>query len=204
MRVLLFLPKLMEVYITKVLMHLSNGKEVLVDSEKIQDIYDRYFDTIYRICFLYMKNEADTLDAVQETFLRLMQSKFMEYSEEKTKAWLIVTASNYCKKQLGHWWRKKREVFEETVLENATEQKLHPVVEAVQDLPKKYRILIYLYYYEGYKTGEIGNMLGISASTVQTRLAKARKLLRLEIEGIGEDYDEKGTSGWHEFHSSGL
>lgn len=175
-----------------------------MDSEKIRDIYDRYFDTIYRICFLYMKNETDTLDAVQETFLRLMQSKFMEYSEEKTKAWLIVTASNYCKKQLGHWWRKKREVFEETVLENRGEQTLHPVVEAVQALPKKYRTLIYLYYYEGYKTGEIGSMLGIPASTVQTRLAKARKLLKWEIEGIGEDYDEKRISGWHEFHSSGL
>lgn len=175
-----------------------------MDSERIRDIYDRYFDTIYRICFLYMKNEADTLDAVQETFLRLMQSGFMEYSQEKTKAWLIVTASNYCKKQLGHWWRKKREVFEETVLENRGEQMLHPVVEAVQALPGKYRILIYLYYYEGYKTGEIGSMLGISASTVQTRLAKARKLLKLEIEGIGEEYDEKRISGWHEFHSGGL
>lgn len=184
-----------------------------MDSEKIQDIYHRYFDTIYRICFLYMKNEADTLDAVQETFLRLMRSDFTEYSEEKTKAWLIVTASNYCKKQLGHWWRKKREVFEETALEDAAakyatagysaaEKTLHPVVEAVQALPKKYRVLIYLYYYEGYKTGEIGTMLGISASTVQTRLAKARKLLKMEIEGEDEDYDKKRVSGWNGYHSS--
>lgn len=175
-----------------------------MDSGKVQDIYDKYFDTIYRICFLYMKNEADTLDAVQETFLRLMQSHFTEYSEEKTKAWLIVTASNYCKKQLGHWWRKKKEVFEETMLEDVAEKTLHPVVEAVHTLPKKYRILIYLYYYEGYKTGEIGSMLGISASTVQTRLAKARKLLKLEIEGNGENYDEKRVSGWHEFNSGRL
>lgn len=174
-----------------------------MDAGKIRDIYDRYFDTIYRICFLYMKNEADTWDAVQETFLRFMQSGFIEYSEEKTKAWLIVTASNYCKKQLGHWWKKKREVFEEAALEERAENNLHPVVEAVQSLPKKYRILIYLYYYEGYKTGEIGSMLGISASTVQTRLAKARKLLKLEIEGTGENYDEKRVSGWNEFHSSG-
>ena len=173
-----------------------------MDPEKIQDIYDRYFDTIYRICFLYMKNEADALDAVQETFLRLLQSGFREYSEEKTKAWLIVTASNYCKKQLGHWWRKKREVFEEMMPEGTAETSMHPVVEAVQGLPKKYRILIYLYYYEGYKTGEIGSMLGISASTVQTRLAKARKLLKMEIEGIGENYDEKRVSEWNGFHSS--
>lgn len=175
-----------------------------MDSQRVQDIYDKYFDTIYRICFLYMKNEADTLDAVQETFLRLMQSHFTEYSEEKTKAWLIVTASNYCKKQLGHWWRKKKEVFEETMLEDVVGETLHPVVEAVWTLPKKYRILIYLYYYEGYKTGEIGSMLGISASTVQTRLAKARKLLKLEIEGNGENYDEKRVSGWNEFNSGRL
>lgn len=174
-----------------------------MDSERIRDIYDRYFDTIYRICFLYMKNEADTLDAVQETFLRMIQSGFTEYSEEKTKAWLIVTASNYCKKQLGHWWKKEREVFEEAALEGHFENNLHPVVEAVRSLPKKYRTLVYLYYYEGYKTGEIGSMLGIPASTVQTRLAKARELLKLEIEGIGENYDEKRVSGWNGFHSSG-
>lgn len=85
-----FFLSLWKVKISKVFNHLSNGKEVPVDTEKIRDIYDRYFDTIYRICFLYMKNEADTLDAVQETFLRLMQSGFKEYSQEKNLQYDLI------------------------------------------------------------------------------------------------------------------
>lgn len=154
-----------------------------MDKEQVGMLYQKYFDTLYRICFLYMKNEHDSLDAVQETFLRLIRSSFKPESEEKTKAWLIVTASNYCKKQLTHWWRKKRSSLsdEEIRLENLQSSSDTNVLELIWSLPEKYRVPIYLYYYEGYKTGEIAELLRTNASTVQTRLAKARKLLRLEL-----------------------
>lgn len=154
-----------------------------MDKEQIGVLYQKYFDTLYRVCFLYMKNEHDSLDAVQETFLRLIRSSFKEESEEKTKAWLIVTASNYCKKQLSHWWRKKRTPMEDEKArpENLQRSNDSSVLELIWSLPEKYRIPIYLYYYEGYKTKEIAGLLKTNASTVQTRLAKARELLRLEL-----------------------
>ena len=63
----------------------------------IAEIYNRQVDTVYRICFSFMKNQADTEDMVQETFLRLLSSGVIFQSEEHEKAWLIVTASNLCK-----------------------------------------------------------------------------------------------------------
>ena len=46
------------------------------------------------------------------------------------------------------------------------------------DLPGKYRLPLYLYYYEGYAVAEVGELLGLKPSTVQTRLARAREKLR--------------------------
>ena len=49
---------------------------------------------------------------------------------------------------------------------------------AVMDLPKKYRMPIYLYYYENYSTGEVAKILGIPRATVGTHLRRGRQLLR--------------------------
>ena len=55
-----------------------------MDPKEIERLYHKYFDTLYKICFLYMKNEDDSLDVVQETFIKLIKSNFKVQSEEKT------------------------------------------------------------------------------------------------------------------------
>lgn len=154
---------------------------------EMSDIYDRYFSTVYKVCFLYMKHHADAQDMAQETFCRMLRSPFRYESQEKTKAWLIVTASNLCKNQLKKWWFRNRVTYEEYLCFEET-SKEHgseigsDVYDAVMALENKYAIPTYLYYYEGYKTGEIAEMLHEKQSTIQTRLAKARELLKLELD----------------------
>jgi RNA polymerase sigma-70 factor (ECF subfamily) len=53
---------------------------------------------------------------------------------------------------------------------------------AISNLEEKYRILVYLHYYEGYKTEEIAGMLGINHATIRTRLRVAKAKLRLILE----------------------
>ena len=53
-------------------------------------IYNLYFDTVYKVCFLYMKNHADAQDMTQDTFCQMLRKPFRYESDEKTKAWLIV------------------------------------------------------------------------------------------------------------------
>ncbi|MBO5987690.1 MAG: RNA polymerase sigma factor, partial [Lachnospiraceae bacterium] len=59
--------------------------------EEITEIYERHMKTVYRVCFAYMKNAAETEDAVQETFFRLIRKDPRFESAEHEKAWLIRT-----------------------------------------------------------------------------------------------------------------
>ena len=73
-------------------------------------IYDRQVDTVYRVCYAFMKNKAEAEDMTQETFLRLMTCDQVFENRRHEKAWLIVTASNLCKDSLKKWWRKNENI----------------------------------------------------------------------------------------------
>ena len=60
---------------------------------------------------------------------------------------------------------------------------------AVNRLPARYRTVLYLYYYEGYQAAEIGRILGIPTATVNTRLARGRGKLKLELGGT--EYEQQ-------------
>lgn len=154
----------------------------------ITDIYDRHVDTIYRVCYSIMGNKQDAEDAVQSVFVKFVESKKAFIDIEHEKAWLIVTARNTCIDLRRKWWRKKvvdydlssvgvlgKDSFKYTDLE-----------EKLRKLPSTHRLILYLYYYEGYKVAEIAEMLKMNLNTVKTRMRNARKRLKLEI---GDDYD---------------
>ena len=82
------------------------SKSLLRTDKEIKEIYERHRQTVYRVCFAYMKNSEDAADAVQETFIRLIRKAPAFENTEHEKAWLIRTASNICKDELKHWWRK--------------------------------------------------------------------------------------------------
>lgn len=162
-------------------------KSSLRANEEIEEIYNRHVDTVYRVCFSFMKNKADTEDIVQETFLKLIVSGKEFESVEHEKAWLIVTASNACKDALKDW-RRKVENIEDHPAKGSTDFWEDSMMEVILSLPAKYKDVVYLYYYEGYKTYEIAKMLHCPQSTVRNRLSRARKLLK---KYLGGDHDGK-------------
>lgn len=159
------------------------GHSLLRTDEELSRIYHRHVKTVYRVCFMYMKNSHDTEDMVQNTFLRLMRDNTRFESEEHEKAWLIRTATNLCKDHFRHWWTKRLGM--DAVADVAAEDALviDETLNKVLMLPSKYKTAVYLYYYEGYTTVEIAKILGKNASTVRSWLHAARKLLRVEMEG---------------------
>lgn len=64
---------------------------------------------------------------------------------------------------------------------------LREVLEAVLSLPEKYKDVVYLYYYEGYKAEEISKLLGKNVNTVYTLLTRARNLLKEKLKGVMDD-----------------
>ena len=151
--------------------------------KEISEIYDRQVDTVYRICFSFMKNRADTEDTVQETFLRLMGSGVEFLSTEHEKAWLIVTASNLCRDSLKKWWRRTENIEDPGLNLSQPPFEIDGVLEAIMDLPGDQKTVVYMYYYEGYTTADIAAYLHCPQATVRSRLSRARKTLKRKLGG---------------------
>ena len=164
------------------------SNSLLRTDKEIAEIYARHSKTVYRVCFAYMKNPADTEDAVQETFFRLIKSGPAFESEEHEKAWLIRTAANICKNSLKHWWRRREDIESFYDLQSSDEIEIDDVLDAVLALPEKYKTVVYLYYYEGYPGKAIADILKKPQSTVRNYLREARAILK---ERLGENYDEE-------------
>ena len=152
------------------------------EQPNITQAYHRHVDMLYRLCYSYMKNPSDTEDMVQEVFLRLLRSGMEFENERHEKAWLIVTASNLCKDNLKHWWRRILPL-ESVQLEDVQEKRDLEVMQAVFSLPAEYKSVVYLYYYEGYSTAEIAGYLQCPLATVRSRLSRARKTLKRKLGG---------------------
>jgi len=157
-------------------------KSLLRTDNEIAELYQRHKKTVYRVCFAYMKNPADTEDAVQDTFMRLIDAGPAFQSEEHEKAWLIRTAANVCKNALRGWWRK-RERLEDCENLQGSSDAVNDVFSVVLGLPDKYKTVVYLYYYEGYDSVEIAKALGKPQSTIRNYLLEARGILRSKLGG---------------------
>ena len=147
-----------------------------------EEIYHRNVDTVYRLCFSFLKNRTDAEDAVQSTFLKLFDSKKVFSSPEHEKAWLIVVSSNICKSLLSHWWRKRVDIEDCEPVALPDQPDTRALYQAVISLPARCKTVVYLYYYEGYSTEEIAAILRKPVSTVRNQLSDARKLLEKRLE----------------------
>lgn len=146
-----------------------------------------YADTVLRLCTLYLKNHSDTEDIFQTVFLKYALHDRPFESAEHEKAWIIRVTVNACKDLLKSFFRS-RTVPLETADCPAREAGHNDLLEAVLALPKPYREVIYLHYYEGYTAPEIAGLLKRNPNTVYTHLQKAKELLR---EALGGARDEQ-------------
>ena len=150
----------------------------------IMEICTKYGDRLYAAAFNITRQRQDAEDAVQEALLRLFRSDKEFESEEHVKAWLIRVTINIAKSTCTSFWHRNRVPYEDYMDEIPFEEDSdRDLMEAVLSLPDKYRIIVHLYYYEGYKTREIADTLKLSENTVKTRLLQSRKLLKNKLEG---------------------
>ena len=138
---------------------------------------------MYRVAFNYIKSAADADDVTQNVFLKLLKEQKPFESDDHVKNWLIRVTLNECKNLVrSKWW--KHESFEEYAenlsFDNPAQSDLFY---AVMALPKKYRVPIYLHYYEEYSTQEIAQLFHCRPGTVRSRLSRARERLRRLLGG---------------------
>ncbi len=157
--------------------------------EEVNRAVTTYADTIRRVCFYHLKNQADTEDVFQNVFLKYMLHDGGFHDAEHEKAWLLRVAINDCKDFLKSFFRRNTVPMQAVMeLEAEIPRDHQDVLEAVLALPKRYKDVIYLHYYEGYTANEIGQILGKKENTVYSLLSRGRGMLKKELggEGIGE------------------
>lgn len=149
----------------------------------IEYAVEKYSQMLFRICYGILCNKHDAEDALQETFLRYMLKAPLFKDSEHEKAWLIKVATNISKNMCRFNARHATENFDDLKSIGIRDDD-RDIFELIMHLPSKYKIVLDLYYIEGYKANEIAEITGTSPVTVRKRLQYGRKMLKKEIERI--------------------
>lgn len=144
----------------------------------IEEPFHKYKDAVYRLALSYTKSAADAEDVCQSVFLKMMEQK--NITPGKEKAWLLQTTANTCRNLLRSSWWRKNDPLDDTIPADISPE-YADVYQAVMSLEPKYRVVIYLRYYEEYTTKEIAQLLHISQTAVTTRLSRGREMLKTTL-----------------------
>lgn len=150
--------------------------------ENIELLFQKYKNDVYRLAVSYTKGRQDAEDVCQNVFLKLMRQPNIEPGKEKS--WLLQVTANECRSLLRSSWWRTTVPMEDTLSIGAPEHS--PVADALMQLNPKYRVVIYLHYYEELSTAEIAGLLKLSQSAVTTRLSRGRRELKKLLEEESE------------------
>lgn len=146
-----------------------------MNAGRLSELFALYGDDVYRFAYSFTRHAADAEDVCQSVFCRLAEGR-TELEPGKEKAWLLACTANACKNRFRFLKRWASLPLEEAA--DVPDGNSRAVLEAVLSLPEKYRAPVHLYYYEGYSQGEIADILGLRLTAVQTRMQRARAMLK--------------------------
>lgn len=143
------------------------------------ELFRRYRDDVYRLALSYTRSPQEAEDVSQTVFLKLLEQPHITPGKEK--AWLMQVTANECRSLMRSAWWKRTAPLEECI---AAAPVGSGILQEVLALPPKYRVVIYLHYYECCTTAEIAKLLKISQTAVTTRLARGRQQLQAKIKEV--------------------
>jgi RNA polymerase sigma-70 factor, ECF subfamily len=173
------------------------------DDLALNQLMDRWQKPLISFILRYTGNEVDSIELAQETFVRLYHNRSRFNFKSKFSTWLFTIAANLARNRAR--WHK---IHQTVALEGARESEeisdedlsipieqtpsalveraeiAHLVRQAIQKLPHDLKTAILLYEYEGFSYDRIAGILGCSQKAVETRLYRARKLLRKNLDSI--------------------
>jgi RNA polymerase sigma-70 factor (ECF subfamily) len=141
---------------------------------------DTIKERLYKIAYAYLGDKDKAMDAVDEAVYKGYVKRKQLREETYFETWLTRILINVCNQALRHM---KRELpYEELPEDSQQEFDSLPLKLAIQALPEDLRRLITLRYFGGFTISEAAGILKMPQGTAATRLRKALKLLRLDME----------------------
>ncbi len=146
-------------------------------NDDFQRVYETYANMLYRLSLSMLRSSDDAQDAVQNAFCRYLDRAPAFRDDEHEKAWLLRVTINQCKDLMRR--RKIRAWLPiEALTDVGIRERSTPALDAVYELPDKYRSVIILYHLEEMRVEEIADALSLSPSAVKMRLSRGREMLR--------------------------
>ena len=159
---------------------------------RIEHMVTLYQLPLLRLCMMYLHDEEQAKDAVQETFIKAYRNLDGFRNDASEKTWLTRIAINTCKNVYRSGWFRH---MDRSVTPDMFAERPAPVdyeddnlTTAIMNLPLKLREVALICWLQGMTNEEAAEALGISRQAVGGRLNRARKKLRFAMEG-SDDHD---------------
>lgn len=157
------------------------------DDELVISFFKENEEKLYRVAYSYVKNPDTALDLVQDSIIKALQKRHTLKHPEYLKTWFYRILINEC---LMFIRKNKKIVYLENLdayfnepspssLENNNIDLYH----AIDRLSPKLKTIILLRFFEDMKLEEIARITGVNLNTIKSRLYKALKILKIDMEG---------------------
>ena len=151
-----------------------------------EELYQRYAGVLFGLCLKYSRNKIEAEDNLHDSFMTIYE-KISQFNHKGSfEGWMKrITINTVMQKYRREQYLKivDENMGDEIELEeNIPDIDLSTLLKYVQELPNKYRLTFNLYVLDGYSHNEISEMLGTSAGTSKSNLARARMILKEKIE----------------------
>ncbi len=165
------------------------------DLEVLGKLYQRYTGLVFGVCYNYLKNEADSQDAVMQIFEKLIES-LKKHDVKNFKSWLHVLTKNHCLMWLRSNKNKQMKDLQEINLEknmeigyelhhddnNDIERDLDKLKLAIDALPEGQKQCITQFYLEQKCYKEIVDSTGFELKKVKSYIQNGRRNLKIHME----------------------
>ncbi len=149
--------------------------------ELLADLYEKYSRLMYHASLSLLHEPQDAMDAVQDTFIRLMQCNVVLDDEKRAKALLITAVKNRSRDMIRcRHIHVPIDNISETA-ENSPVLSDGETYELIMSLPENLRRTVVLRYIYGMTANETATMLGIRPAVVRSRIRDSRKLMKEQM-----------------------
>ena len=148
------------------------------DPDAFEKLIRLHMQTMYKIAKSYFTSDEDAADAIQDTIITCYEKISFLKNNAYFKTWMIKILMSKCCNILRN--KKILDFSEEAAEQPVTEKRYDELEwkEVIRPLDEKYRLVMVLYYVEGFRTSEIAQILEMNENTVRTRLKRGREELQ--------------------------
>lgn len=168
------------------------------DRNSQKNLYELFSPKLFGICMKYSRNREEAEDNLQDAFVCILDKIGQFKNTGSFEGWMKRICINTCLAQY-----RKQQLFalvDEASIEDhrvedySTDIPLHFLLECIQSLPNRYRLVFNLYVLDGYPHQEVAEMLGITEGTSKSNLARARAILKTKVEAYQKNMGEVGMN----------